>query len=73
MSNDLRHRVSTLNDGNALPSTIQLITDLLDRVEALELDNTIKQKEIDMLHTDLDLLYDYDSNLLDALRERGET
>lgn len=49
---------------------IDSITNLLDRIEDLELDNKIKQKEINMLQLDLDLVYDYDSNLIDTLKRK---
>jgi hypothetical protein len=36
MTDDLVKRLACFNDGNALPSTIELLTDMQARIEALE-------------------------------------
>ena len=39
VTDDLMMRISLLGDGNAWPSTIELINDLADRIEALTAEN----------------------------------
>lgn len=36
MTDDILMRMACFNDGNALPSTVELINDMQDRIEALE-------------------------------------
>jgi len=36
MTDDLVKRLASFNDGNALPSTVELLNDMQDRIEALE-------------------------------------
>lgn len=53
---DLFERISSLQDGNAWPSTIELINDLADRIEAQaaeirSLRTEIERREYDGIHT----------------------
>ena len=45
MTDDLMMRISLLGDGNAWPSTIELINDLADRIEALTAENERLRRE----------------------------
>ena len=55
MTDDILMRMACFNDGNALPSTVELINDMQDRIEALE-------KALRQCHTALEVAFDYDGD-----------
>lgn len=54
MTEELMLRISLLEDGNAWPSTIELINDLADRIEQLTAEVERKDAEIARLHLDIE-------------------